>query len=151
MTKLSKDRKNVGCKWVFCTKNDALGEIIRYKARLVAKRYSYVASVDFDETFSFVTKFITIRCIIALRTAMDWKTYQMYVEITYLNGILEVEIYMYQPEGFVWENKEDLLYNFNKALYGLKQSPNTWYNHINSFFIKKGFCKSQAEHSLYDK
>ena len=66
-----------------------------------------------------------------------------------LNEILEVEIYMDELEGFIQEGKKYLVCKFKKALYGLKQSPKAWYHRINSFFINEGFCKSQADHSLY--
>ena len=118
LTNLPKDRKSVGCKWVFRTKNDALGEIVRYKARLVAKGYSQVARVDFNETFAPVAKFITIRCILALGAAMDWEIHQMDVKTTFLNGILEVEIYMDQPEDFVQEGKKILCANSRKLCTG---------------------------------
>ena len=58
---------------MLCTKNDALGKIIRYKVRLVENGYSQVAGVDFNETFVLVAKFITIRCIFAIRTTMNWE------------------------------------------------------------------------------
>ena len=92
LTKLPNDRKSVGSKWMFLTKKDALGEIVRYKARLVANRYPHVARVDFNETCAPVTKFITIRCIIALGTALNLEIHQMDVKTTIFNGILEVEI-----------------------------------------------------------
>ena len=77
LTKLPKDRKNTRCKWILCTKKDAFGEIIRYKARLVAKGYFQVAGVYFNESFTPVAKFITIRCILALGAAMDREIHQM--------------------------------------------------------------------------
>jgi hypothetical protein len=144
--------KSIGCKWVFRTKYDASGNIIRYKARLVIKGYSQVAGVDFDETFAPVAnKFITIRCILAIAAAMDWEIHQMDVKTTFLNGVLEVFIYMNQPEGFVQKGKEHLMCKLIKALYGLKQSPRAWYQRIDSFFINEGFCRSHADHSLYIK
>ena len=73
LTRLPKDRKSVGSKWVFRTKKDTLGEIVRYKARLVAKGYFQMAGVDFNETFVLVAKFITITCILTLGAAMDWR------------------------------------------------------------------------------
>ena len=79
---------------MFRTKNDALGEIVRYKARLVANRYSQVARVDINETFVPVAKFITIRCILVLGTAMNLEIHKMDVNATFLNGVLEVEIYV---------------------------------------------------------
>jgi hypothetical protein len=136
---------------VFRTKYDASGNIIRYKARLVAKGYSQVAGVDFDETFAPVAKFITIRCILAIAAAMDWEIHQMDVKTAFLNGVLEVVIYMDQPEEFVQKGKEHLVCKLIKALYGLKQSPRAWYQRIDSFFINEGFCRSHADHSLYIK
>ena len=79
---------------MFCTTNDSLDEIVEYKARLVTKGYSQVARVDFNKIFAPVAKFITIRCIFLLGVAMDWEIHQMDVKMTFLNGILEVEIYM---------------------------------------------------------
>ncbi len=134
-----------------CTKHDALGNIIRYKARSVTKSYSQVAGVDFEETFTPVAKFITIRIILAIAAAMDWDIHQMDVKTAFLNGVLEVVIYMDQPEGFVQKGKEHLVCKLIKALYGLKQSPRAWYQRIDSFFINEGFCRSHADHSLYIK
>lgn len=101
LTNISKNRKNVGFKWVFCTKNDGLGEIIRYKTQMIAKGYSQVARVDFNKTFAPVAKFINIICIFPLWAAMDWEIYEMNVNIVFFNRTLEVEIYVHQPEDFV--------------------------------------------------
>ena len=66
-----------------------------------------MSRVDFNETFAHVAKFITIRCILALGTAMDLEIHQMDVKTVFLNEILEVEIYMDPLEGFVqWGDTE---------------------------------------------
>ena len=90
---------------MFRTKHNASGNIIRYKARLVAKGYSQMAGVDFDETFAPVTKFIMIRCIKVIAAAMDWEIHQIDVKTAFLNGMLDVVIYMDQPEEFVQKAK----------------------------------------------
>ena len=87
LTNLPKDRMSVGC-----TNNDALGKILRYKARLVIKEYSQVAGVNFNEIFVLVAKFISIRFILAIEVAMDLEIHQMDVKTTFLNEVLEVEI-----------------------------------------------------------
>jgi len=148
---LPKDRKSVGCKWVFRTKRDASGNIVRHKARLVAKGYSQVAGVDFNETFAPVAKFTTIRCILALGAALDMEIHQMDVKTAFLNGKLEEEIYMDQPQGFAQEGKEHLVCKLKKALYGLKQSSRAWYECIDAFFAEEGFSRSRADYSLYVK
>ena len=148
---LPKDCKSVGCKWVFLTKKDASGHVVRYKARLVAKGYSQVAGVDFLETFAPVAKFTTIRCILALGAALDLEIHQMDVKTAFLNGELEEDIYMDQPHGFGQEGSDHLVCKLKKSLYGLKQSPRAWYQRIDSFFTKEGFTRSQADHSLYIK
>ncbi len=83
---LPKDRKSVGCKWVFHTKRDASGHIVRHKARLVAKGYFQVEGVDFNQTFAPVAKFTTIRCMLAIGAAMDLEIHQMDVKTAFLNG-----------------------------------------------------------------
>ena len=117
----------------------------------MGKCYFQVAEVDFDEIFVPVAKFITIRCILAITAAMDWEIYQMDVKTAFLNGVLDVVIYMNQPEGFVQKDKEHLVCKVIKTLYGLKQSPRAWYQRIDSFFINEGFCRSHADHSLFIK
>ncbi len=74
---LPKDCKSVGCKWVFSTKRDASGHIVRHKDKLVAKGYSQVKGVDFNETFAPVAKFTTIRCMLPIGSAMDLEIHQV--------------------------------------------------------------------------
>jgi hypothetical protein len=146
---LPKDRKSVGCKWVFRTKSDASGHIVRHKARLVAKGYSQVEGVDFNETFAPVAKFTTINACLQLESPME--IHQMDVKTTFLNGELEEDIYMDQSQGFVQDGKEHLVCKLKKSLYALKQSPRAWYQRIDMFFTHEGFFRSQADHSLYVK
>ena len=78
--------------------------------------------VDFGETFAPVAKFNTIRIILAIAAAMGLEIHQMDVKTAFLNGELDVEIYMEQPEGFVQKGREHLVCKLRKSLYGLKQS-----------------------------
>ena len=148
LTMLPKGRKNVGCKWMFRTKKDALGKIVRYKTRLVANRYSQVAELDFNETLAPVAQFITIRCNLTLGSAMDWEIHKMNVKTVFLNGIFKVEIYMGQPEGFVQEGQEDLVCKFKKALYMLKQSMRVWYHRIDLFFVEEKYFSQTSQYLL---
>ena len=149
LTTLPKGHKAVGCKWIFKTKRDAASEIVRHKARLVARGFSQVPRVDFNETFASVSKFTTIRCIVALGVALDLKMHQMDVKTTFLNVDLEEDIYMEQPNGFVQHGHEHLVCKLKKSLYGLKQASPAWYQKIDATLLDLGFERCVADHSLY--
>ena len=149
LTKLPPDRKAIGCKWVFKTKYNALGKIERYKARLVAKGYSQTQGIDYDETFAPVVKFNSIRILLALAAMLDLKIHQMDVNTAYLNGDLDVDIYMEQPEGFIKRGQEDKVCKLNKALYGLKQSGRVWYQKIDTYLSSLGFKRTFADNCIY--
>nr|AAL58228.1 putative gag-pol polyprotein [Oryza sativa Japonica Group]ABF96256.1 retrotransposon protein, putative, unclassified [Oryza sativa Japonica Group] len=94
-------------------------------------------------------KLETIRTIIALAAQKRWKIYQLDVKSAFLNGYLDEEIYVEQPEGFSVQGGENKVFRLKKALYGLKQAPRVWYSQIDKYFIQKGFAKSISEPTLY--
>ena len=92
--------KNIGNKWVLNIKHKADGTIDVYKTQLVAKGYTQQEGIDYEETFSPVVRFASIRLIIAIVARMDLELYQMGVKTAFLNRELDEEIYMDQPLGF---------------------------------------------------
>ena len=74
-------------------------------------------------TFAPVAKYTSIRTIIALAAKMKWKVHQMDVKTTFLNGVIEEEVYIEQPQGFEVENRKTHVCKLKKALYRLKQDP----------------------------
>jgi len=87
----------------------------------------------------------------AIGVAMDLEIHQMDLKTAFLNGELEEDIYMDQPQGFVQDGKEHLVCKLKKSLYGLQQSRRAWYQCIDMFFTHEGYSRSQADHSLYIK
>ncbi|KAM1032295.1 hypothetical protein ACFX2I_035891 [Malus domestica] len=141
----------IGVKWVFKTKLNLDGTVQKNKARLVAKGYAQKPGIDYNETFAPVARLDTIRTLIALAAQKSWKLYQLDVKSAFLNGVLEEEVFVEQPDGFVITGKEDKVYKLHKALYGLKQAPRAWYGEIDTYFTQCGFMKSLSEATLYTK
>jgi hypothetical protein len=75
----------------------------------------------------------------------------MDVKSAFLNGNLEEEVYMEQPEGFSLTDKPDYVCKLKKALYGLKQAPRAWYGRLDKYLHDKGFKKDSADSNLYTK
>jgi hypothetical protein len=128
-----KDKNMIGTKWVFQNKLNESGQVTRNKARLVCKGYAQVEGIDFEETFSPVSRMEAIRLILAYACSKKIKVYQMDVKSSFLNGELEEEVYIEQPEGFQLSEREDYVCRLKKALYGLKQAPRAWYSRLDRY------------------
>ena len=112
-----KDVKPISCKWVYKVKTRPDGSVERYKARLVARGFSQQYGIDYDETFSPVSKITTVRVLIALAAIKSWKLWQMDVKNAFLHGELDKEIYMEQPKGFESKTQPNYVCKLRKALY----------------------------------
>lgn len=88
MDEVPNDRKIVKCKWVFTTKRDSDGKILRYKARLVAKGFSQESGIDYAETFSSVVRYNSISLLLTLATKFGMNIRQMDAITAFLNGVL---------------------------------------------------------------
>ncbi|CAI7827172.1 unnamed protein product [Closterium sp. NIES-53] len=140
-------RKAITSKWLFKIKSDADGKIERYKSRLVAKGYQQKEKVDYKELFAPVVKPTTLRTLLAGAAIKGWVVKQMDVTTAFLNGVLEEEIFMAQPEGF--DDGSGRVLRLKKALYGLKQPPRQWYLKLRGVLEEIGFTPSTADHSLF--
>jgi hypothetical protein len=143
-----KGKDVVSSKWLFKIKHVVDGSIEKYKARFVTCGFSQKEGIDYEETFAHVARYTSIRTIIALVARMKWKLHQMDVKTAFLNGVIEEEVYIEQPQGFEVEDRKSHVCRLKKDLYGLKQAPRAWYGHIDSFLTRLGFTKSKADSSL---
>src|SRR6266702_6848172 len=137
-------RKAVKNKWVFKLKSDG-----RYRARLVAKGFTQIPGIDFNETFSPVAHFESLRLLLALAALEDWHVHQMDVKSAFLNGMLEEEIYMEQPQGFIMSGQETRVCRLKKALYGLKQASRAWNLQFHGVLTGLGFTWTHADAGVY--
>ena len=92
MSDLPAGRQPVGSKWVFKVKHNEDGSVERYKARIVGKGYSHIECLHYDETFAPVTRYDSLRLIIALATSLGLDTDQLEIKSAFLNGDLVAEI-----------------------------------------------------------
>ena len=111
------DHKTIKCRWTYVLKADG-----RQKVRLVAKGYTQVQGIDYEETFSPVARYESIRYLLAHAALLDWEIEAMDVKLAYLHGVLDEEIYMEQPEGFIAQGEENKVCKLIRSLYGLKQA-----------------------------
>ena len=105
---------------MYKTKLNFDGSVNKHKTRLVVKGYSQQYGIDFLETFAPIARYDTIRLLIALATQKGWKIHQLDVKSAFLNGYLQEQIFIEQPEGYVINGSEDKVYLLKKVLYGLK-------------------------------
>ena len=84
----------VSSKWIYKIKHVVDGSIEKYKARFVARGFSQKEGIDYEETFALVEKYTSIRTIMALASMMKWSLHQMDVKTSFLNGVIEEEVYI---------------------------------------------------------
>ena len=141
----------IECKWIYKKKKDMDGNIHVYKARLVAKGFRQVQGIDYDETFSPVAMLKSIRIILAIAAYFDYEIWQMDVKTAFLNGNLEEDVYMIQPEGFVDPNNAGKICKLQKSIYGLKQASRSWNIRFDEVVKGFGFRQNEEEPYVYKK
>ena len=143
--------KPLGCKWIFKRKMKTDGSIDNYKARLVAKGYKQKEGLDYFDTYSPVTRITSIHMLIAIASLHTLEIHQMDVKTTFLNGDLNEEIYMDQPEGFISLGQEKKVCRLVKSLYCLKQAPKQWHEKFDKVMMSNGFTINECDKFVYVK
>nr|GEU68731.1 putative reverse transcriptase domain-containing protein [Tanacetum cinerariifolium] len=146
-----RESEPIGLKWVYKVKRDPTGKIVKYKARIMAKGYVQKHGIDYEEVFAPVARIETVRLILALAGSYGWWVHHLDVKYAFLNGDLEEEVYVSQPEGYQKEGESNKVYKLSKALYGLKQAPRAWNACLDRYMKSLGFLRCAHEYSVYTK
>ncbi|GJU89244.1 retrovirus-related pol polyprotein from transposon TNT 1-94 [Tanacetum coccineum] len=141
--------KIIALKWIYKVKLDEYGDVLKNKARRVAKGFRQEEGLDFEESFAPVSRLEAIRIFLANAASKNMTVYQMDVKTAFLNDKLKEEVYVSQPEGFIDPDRPNHIYHMNKALYGLKQAPRAWYDTLSKFFLAQGFSKGVVDPTLF--
>ena len=120
------DVRPIGCKWIFKRKRGIDGKVETFKARLVAKGYTQKEGVDYEETFLPVVMLKSIHILLSIATCLNYEIWKMDVKTAFLNGYLEENIYMMQPEGFVTKGQQQKVCKLLRSIYGLKEASRSW-------------------------
>lgn len=138
-------------KWVYKLKRYPSGKILKYKSRIVAKGYVQKHGVNYNEVFAPVARIETVRVILALAGTNGWRVNHLDVNSAFLNGNLEEEVYVLQPEGYKKEGEIKKVYKLSKALYGLREASRAWNACLDKYLKSLGFIICALEYPIYTK
>jgi len=148
LTRLPRGAKLAKADFVFTLKRDAAGNIVRYKARWVAKGYSMMKGVDYHETWAPVPSMATVRMLFAVAAARDLEIHQLDVRTAYLNADIDTELYLEKPKGFE-KGGPEMVFRVLRAIYGTKQAGRLWWQHFGATLAGFGARRSSADPCLY--
>ena len=117
----------------------------------MAQGFSQKHGIYYNDVFAPVARYTSIRSILAIANQLDLEVHQMDVKSAFLNGKLNEEIYMHQPEGFVNAEKPRKVCRLKKSLYGLKQSARCWNIVLDKHLKNSGYSQSPADLCVYTK
>uniref|UniRef100_A0AAG5DHX2 Uncharacterized protein n=1 Tax=Anopheles atroparvus TaxID=41427 RepID=A0AAG5DHX2_ANOAO len=150
LVELPPHRKAIGSKWIFKRKADEDGNIVRYKARLVAQGFTQKFGTDYDLVFAPVVKQITFRTMLVLASRRKMLTKHVDIKTAYLHGVLTEEIFMRQPPGYESGRPNEVCL-LRRSIYGLKQAARVWNTKIDDVLKTMGFIQSTADPCLYTR
>ncbi|KAH9776932.1 hypothetical protein KPL71_006858 [Citrus sinensis] len=143
--------KPIGCKWIYKRKRGVDGNVETFKARLVAEGFTQKGGINYKETFSPVAMLKSIRILLSIAAVLDYEIWQMDVKTAFLNGHLEENIYMQQPDGFIQKGQEHMVCKLQRSIYGLKQASWSWNIRFDQAIKSFGFIQNIDEPCVYKK
>ncbi|KAK6586058.1 hypothetical protein PZA11_001115 [Diplocarpon coronariae] len=139
--------KLVGTRWVFDIKRDESGKVVKRKARLVAQGFSQRPGIDFDDTYSPVVRYDSLRFIILIALTRGWDMRQVDFDAAYLNSELSHVIYARAPLGVPTDGASVI--RIKRALYGLKQSGREWYGMLSRWLKEQDFIQATFDPCVF--
>ena len=117
----------------------------------MAKGYSQMQGIDYDKTFSPVAMIKSIRILLAITSYYDYEIWQIDVKTTFLNGNLQEDVYMIQPEVFISSQHPNKVCKLHRSIYGLKQASKSWSIRFDEAVRSYDFIKNEDEPCVYKK
>ena len=151
LTVLPKSRQETKGRWVYTIKQSSKPGEVQYKARYVARGFTQIQGIDYEETYSPTARFTSIRTLLQKAANDNHLIHQMDVKGAYLNAPIDKEIYIQQPPEYEERNESGipLTCHLLKSLYGLKQSGRNWHTTLTSFLKSQGFTSSIIDPCIY--
>lgn len=122
---------------VFKRQEDATGNVVHFKARLVAQGFCQKYGSEYDPIFAPVVRQTTFRTVLTLASSRKMLTRHVDIKTAYLYGELQEEIFMRQPPGYTNEDPS-VVCHLNQSLYGLKQAARVWNRKIDAVLKEAG-------------
>ena len=140
-------RQPITARWVFKIKCNPDGSVSKYKARLVARDFRQKAGIDYFESFAPVTRYETVRALLAFAAQHGLSVHQLDVCTAFLHGHLPEEVCLHFPPGY--KGKPGHCFRLRKSIYGLVQSPRCFAQTLHKALLNMGFSQSKADPCLF--
>ena len=131
-------------RWVYVVKSDG-----QHKAHFVAKGFTQIYGIEFEEIFSPVARFESVQLLLSIAALEDWEIEALDVKTAFLFGDLDEEIYLKQSEDFVKKGMENKVCHLRKAIYGLKQATLQWNKALHQSLLEMGFVYTHLDPGIY--
>eukprot|EP00794_Sanderia_malayensis_P020927 gene20927-22981_t len=153
LIRLTESQKETKGRWVYALNQGKNPGEVKYIARYVARGFTQIHGLDYEETYSPTARLTSIRMLLQKATNEKLHLHQMDAKGAYLNAPIDKNIYVQQPPGYEQtdENGYKLTGNLRKLLYGLKQSGRNWHNTLTDFLKTKEPTSSKIDPCVYKK
>ena len=140
-------------RWEYTLKQGKEPGEVQYKARYVAKGFSQIQGVDYDETYTPTTRFTSIRALLQKSTNEGLNIHQLDVKGAYLNAPIDTDLYLQQPPGYEVssDNNQHMTCHLKKSIYGLKQSGRNWHHTLINFLKGEGFTVNEQDPCVFSR